>query len=325
LTVAKPRKPTLIDTISAGYTVLNRRLWVVVIPIALDVYIWFGSSLSLAPFLTLLRDKMQAIAALLVSDPFQQEQLVVNIQNADMRVMLAFLNLVPMLPAPLLYARGFMSEQVVHVRGTPGAIATIIIINLVALLVSSIFLTILTSGVFNTPCTVHACGRKTIHTTVSMAGFLLILVGIVLLGGLPFFIIMAMVASYVPTLVVPVVFFWFALGFWLYVYTGFSIEAILIDSAGPVQALFSSIRLVQHHFWSVLGLILISTLILSGLGFIWQIVATHALGIAVAMPGSAYIGSGLAAARLVFYRDRAAQGSYQRPATSDQRPATSDE
>jgi len=49
LTVTKPQNATLIDSISEGYAAINRRPWLLLVPLLLNIYLWFGAQLSLAP------------------------------------------------------------------------------------------------------------------------------------------------------------------------------------------------------------------------------------------------------------------------------------
>ena len=39
----------IIDTISAGFGMVNKRLWLIIIPILLDVVLWLGPRISIAP------------------------------------------------------------------------------------------------------------------------------------------------------------------------------------------------------------------------------------------------------------------------------------
>ena len=39
----------VIETLSAGYTAVNRQLWVLMLPILLDVFLWLGPHVSYSP------------------------------------------------------------------------------------------------------------------------------------------------------------------------------------------------------------------------------------------------------------------------------------
>lgn len=304
MTIAKPQTPNLIETISAGYAVLNRRLWVLLIPVGLNLYLWLGARLSLKPFLQNLNESVEASTALLAPDTRQQEHIVHSIQNTDMRVPLAFLNFVPVLPPDVLLPQNLSATTAITVSGLPGVIGSIVIINLLALLISSVFLTILASSVLNQPYTladqVHWV-RKVIR---DICGCLLLIFGVGLLLGLPFLVLSTILVGLLPGATIFVLIFWAVIGFWVYVYTGFAIEAVVLSEVGPLRAIYNSVNVVRRNLLSTLGLIFISLVVALGLEVVWRALAINPWGLVAAMAGSAYIGSGLVAARLVFYHER---------------------
>ncbi len=97
MAVVKPQTPGLIDAVSAGYVALNRRLWVIVIPIVPDLYLWLGTRLSLAPLIRSLSDRVASAPAQVLPDIAQPATLVQNLQQADLRVLPAWINFVPLL------------------------------------------------------------------------------------------------------------------------------------------------------------------------------------------------------------------------------------
>ncbi|NJN66828.1 MAG: hypothetical protein HC884_08970 [Chloroflexaceae bacterium] len=305
-----PTTPTLVTIMSTGYAALNRRLWVLVIPVAMNMVIGWGSRLSFAPFFSLHYDQVSSLAALTSRDPDHQKELIAYLQNADMRRLLAGYRFIPTLPDAVLYRGGLWSGQTTLVWSLGGALISAVSINLLTLLASSFFLTALTSAVTADPGTSPSPGIpipsvwETLVVAVRLASYLLLLAMGVLAAGLPSLILSILMVREFPLLATPLFLGWFVLWFWFSVFTGFGIEAMLVSRVGPVQAVLRSVRLVRHHLLGALGLVVLSMLITSGLGVIWSALAQHPAGLAVAMGGSAYIGSGLVAARLVFYRER---------------------
>src|SRR5882672_6277615 len=50
LAARRQAQPTgVIETLSAGYTAVNRQLWVLMLPILLDVFLWLGPHVSYSP------------------------------------------------------------------------------------------------------------------------------------------------------------------------------------------------------------------------------------------------------------------------------------
>ncbi|NJK81428.1 MAG: hypothetical protein HC914_16690 [Chloroflexaceae bacterium] len=292
----------MIDILSAGYTAVNRRGWVLLFPIILDLYLWFGARLSFAPIMGAIRNEIAFLADFVTRSPQQREALVITIINADMRQFLAWFNLVPLLGPDTL--RMLPAGQAVLTLNDPLSIVfSVALINVVALILSSIFFTLLARSV--TGRFGHtAYPRYLWHALQGIAGYLIILFGFLLGIGLPFAMLLALVSQALPALTAYVLVFGFLIGFWIMVYTGFAVEAVLISEVNTLQAILYSIRLVQRNFWSAMGLLMLTILITTGLSFLWADLIQGFWGVLVAVLGSAYISSGLVAARMVFYQQR---------------------
>ena len=91
------------------------------------------------------------------------------------------------------------------------------------------------------------------------------------------------------------------------VYLFFSVPAIFVSSAGPLQAIQRSVGTVRRHLWASLALILLTWLILAGMGQAWELLASYVpspYGVLLGILGNAYVASGLIAAGMVFYIQR---------------------
>lgn len=306
MSIAKPQSLNLIDTISTGYRVLNRRLWVLLIPIALDLYLWWGARLSLAPFLDNLRAVLGRAAMLFTTDAREQAQWVASIQHADMRSMLAWLNFVPVL-LPELLTQTEASTAVWYVRGLLGVVVAVLVVNLLALLCSSLFLNLIAGALRNDQFRLKALGWAVLVAAGAIAGYVLVLLGISTLLGLPFLVLSVVLVATLPALAPLIGLGWYVVLFWVYIYTGFAVEAIMLSRVGPLQAIYNSVNLVRRNLMSTLGLLLISFIVVAGLNVIWRSMATSTWGLTLAIVASAYVSSGLVAARLVFYRERMAR------------------
>lgn len=298
MSIAKPRNASLVDTIGAGYRALHRRPWVVGIPAGLSAYLWLGQPVGLGPLAGQLRASLSELGGLLGSD---REQLVQSIIASDVRLALAWLNFVPVLAPPA------GSGVAVGLAGVGQLAAALVVINLLALLLSSYFLTTLSeavSGDLRRP--LGSLGRS-LRVAGDIVRYLLALAGVGLVLALPFLAISAIVIAALPGATLAILVAWYVALFWAYVYTGFAPEAILISGAGPLRAIYNSVHIVRRDLAGTIGLLALSFVILTGLGVIWQRIAATPLGLAVAILGSAYVGSGLSAARLEFYRERLAR------------------
>jgi hypothetical protein len=300
LSIAKPRNVSLVDTISAGYRTLNRRPLVLAIPAALSAYLWLGAPIGLGSLAEELRLALVDAAGAIGAEQAAREELVRGLLASDLRVALAWLNFVPVL-AP----RGDAgAAAAIGLRGPLELIAAVVLVNLLALLVSSLFLTTLGEALQGERPQIWQRLRRSGRVARDICLALLALTGVGLILALPFLAISVIVIAIMPGATLLVLLGWYIALFWAYVYTGFAPEAITVGRAGPLRALYKSVHVVRRDLGGTLGLLLLSFVIASGLGVVWRQLAVSPPGLALAIIGSAYVGSGLAAARLQFFRDR---------------------
>ena len=122
--------------------------------------------------------------------------------------------------------------------------------------------------------------------------------------GLPFLFFAYLLIFLNPTIGLLALELLFVVGFWVNIYIGFYREAIVIHDQGPLRAIYTSFNVVRRNFWGTLGFLALSLIISLGSGVIWYRLVGSTAGLIVAMVGSAYIGSGLLAARMAFFRER---------------------
>lgn len=303
MSVVKPGNANLIDTLGSGYKLLNRRLWVLAIPAALSAYLWLATPITLAPAAADVRLALEELARTLGGNEASREQWAREILAGDVRVALAWLNFVPLLaPGP-----GHFPADTVQLHSPLELVGAAAVINLVALLLSSLYLTLLAEVVGGELARPIDSLRRAARVALDMVLYLLTLAGLGLILALPFLAISAILVVTLPSSTLLVLLLWYVALFWAYVYTGFAPEAITLSRAGPLRAIYNSVHIVRRNLGATLGLLLLTFVIVNGLGLIWRRLAETPPGLAVAILGSAYVGSGLAAARLVFYRERMAR------------------
>jgi hypothetical protein len=322
LTVNKPQTTSLIDTISEGYAAINRRPWLVVLPLLLNLYIWFGTQLSFAPLLTDLSAIARSGASSAEQNAAAAEQ-IRRIGDIDMRQPIAWLNFIPTLT---MYAIGatnadgtpagasFVREvppplaperDTIKVYDLGGAMLAVLLLNILALPLSAIFLTQLAAAVRDDRAGLPTSAQRAWRAMLALLGKAGVLLGVGLALGLPFAFLSILLMFFSPPLG------WFLIGVigillvWISIFLGFANEAIVVSGVGPLRALHTSFNIVRRNFWGTLGFLAISWLISAGSGVLWLNLAQGStIGLIVAITGSAYLGSGLLAARMAFYRDR---------------------
>lgn len=321
MTIPKPQNATLVDSISEGYAAINRRPWLVLVPLLLNVYLWFGAQVSMAPLITSLTSTLKSLNPAAAS---QEEMQLVYDQflatgGIDLRQQLAVLNYIPTLrlyvvggadsaagvPAipEVLQLINTQRSDTIQIASVGGALLAFVIINVVALVLSAIFLGQVGAAVRRdwSP----AVGlRRASKIGLALLGALAIILGVGLALGLPvlFFITLLLYLNQTLGVLALILVYWIAV--WVSIYIGFTAEAIVISGLGPLRAIYTSFNVVRRNIWGTLGFLALTLIIRLGSGVIWHALVNSTAGAIVAIVASAYIGSGLLAARMAFYRER---------------------
>ncbi|HJZ49875.1 MAG TPA: hypothetical protein VKE41_22020 [Roseiflexaceae bacterium] len=327
MTVTKPQNATLIDSIGEGYAAINRRPWLLLVPLLLNVYLWFGAQLSFGPLFNNVYSVLKGIQPGVVDQTEMQvlyDRLLAN-GSVDLRSELTFLNYVPTLrqyvigsvdsetsagvpaivePPRLIDAR---RSDTIEVATLGGALLAFLTLNTLALILSAVFLTQVGAAVR------HPQGARWLprgglagapRVGLALLGAVGIMLGVALALGLPFLFFAYLLIFLSPTIGLLTLELLFVVGFWIYIYIGFYGEAIVIQNQGPLRAIYTSFNVVRRNFWGTLGFLALSLIISLGSGVIWHGLVGSTGGLVVALIGSAYIGSGLLAARMAFFRER---------------------
>lgn len=328
MTVTKPQNATLIDSISEGYTAINRRPWLLLLPLLLNVLLWFGPQLSFGPLFTNIHGVLTSLQPGLVDQSEMQvlyDQLLAN-GSVDLRSQATFLNYVPTLhqysigvadspgnasgvpsiiePPRLIDAR---RTDTIEVATVGGAMLVFVTLNALALALSALFLAQVGAAIRN-PTGGMWLPRgglgAALRVGLAILGAVGIILGVMLALGLPLLFFAYLLIFLNPTIGLLALELLFVVGFWINIYIGFYREAIVIHDQGPLRAIYTSFNVVRRNFWGTLGFLALSLIISLGSGVIWFRLVGSTAGLIVAMIGSAYIGSGLLAARMAFFRER---------------------
>lgn len=299
--------PGVIDTIGLGYASLALRPLIVLPPILLDLYLWLGMRVTARP-LTL------EVASWIRREGEDGDAIAKDIQRFERTNVLELLSLrLPTFRMPTLVPN-LTSARLEQIGGTfdVGSLPwwLVIAIAVIALLVG---LVLGAGWLIAVACVVAGIGSLrdavspaiTLRRAVAMLGWLAVLIALFLLVSSPFIVgaLAGIMSGYDGIgLFVLVLLFPAA---WGYLFFYFSIQAIVVDRTGPLGALRASYKVVRSYFWQSMGFIGLSLTITTGIPFALRVFTTNAVGLVLAIIGNAFIASGMIAAAMLFYRDRA--------------------
>lgn len=321
----KAKKPGVIDTLSAGFDTINRRLWIVLLPMAVDLLLWRGPHITPQPLFQRLIAWQQAALSPgeTIAPSGQRVDEVLQTLEAALAgfnmLSLLVLNFVANVPNTTV-GRPADTSFVITVSNETAFVLLFVLIELVGLALGCFYLGLIAQQVRDGKVSLRRLGAKlgsycghalalALMVLAAAAALLVpltvLLVASVLLGG---------AAAQVTAGVVATALYFAAL--WALLFLYFAVDAIVVSEVGARRAILNSVLVVGKNFWPALGLIFLTILILTGTQIIWTSISYSSWGVMAGVVGNAYIASGLAAASMLFYSSRMAgleeNGYYKR-------------
>jgi hypothetical protein len=298
-----PTKPIgVVASLSAGLDVVIQGWRVMLIPLCLDLFLWFGPHLSIQP----VADRVWAeLAPLLDGNPavelLRQAASELNYFSTFSVAPLG----VPSLMAVKLPKENPLGQPSVYVVSDELQWMLLFVgLILGGLLAGGVYLGLIAQqvrdGAFSLSRLFGIVPRYWLSLLALVVALLLIgavlampiLLAVVLLSGL---------SIWIATLVVWIGFMLFL---WLVFHLIFTVHGILLNHQPLHMAVWNSLRLVAFNSFSVMGLVALFLALSGGLNFLWSLPKDDSWMLLVGIAGHAVISSGLLAATFVFYQDR---------------------
>ncbi len=308
----------LIDTLTAGFRLVQRRCWLLLAPVLLDIWLWQGPQLSIKPLTQgVLRlwapDNLPAELASL-ADTYRP----VLIEAGDRFNLLWLLSngltwLHSLLPG--LVEPAGLTRTASQIEVPPLALLVWTPLILIAGLgIGSLFLTSTASQthVDEDKENPRLWLRRGLRTWLALLIYGALLLALLLAVTVALSLLFSVIMLIAPGLGGGLATLGFLLGGWVvvwaYLMLYFVVAAVVTQGASLPEALWRSVNVVARNFWGTIGLVVLTNVLLSGFGFVWQRLADlGSWGLLAAIAGNAFLFTSLAAARLLFYQDRFAR------------------
>lgn len=295
----------VIDTITAGFRTLSRRVWVILLPIALDLWLWRGPKLSIAP---LVEEIIAWFEAAFQSMPAESGAVpsVFDFQTMAelLREVVGARNLFGLLAWGRLGFPSVAAALPINV-GTDRVIALnqawLALLWQVSLwggglLLTSVFLLLVSQAITDERPRFRRFWGRAIEI---LGGLVLVFVP---------FSFMAMMALTFGALLGPFVVFVGVGVLWVAVFIAFVPQAITLAHETPWRAIVSSFVVVRFNLWRTIALLVLVNVLSTGLGLIFVRLLQRGPFLVgfLAIAANAYVGTALTTALFIFYRDRLA-------------------
>ncbi len=312
--LAEQKPLGIIDVLTAGFEIVRKRPWAVLIPVVIDALIWVLPRLSLANLMRPMLDQAFDTTGAppdAVANAQQMREFFTQVLNL-FGLVAATLDSTVRLPSLLAFISGSTHSPINSLAYTvqlqSGLLAAFLFVPLflLGLFAAAVYIELIAQGVRPLQ------NEQPLAWLPRSALLWLRLITFSLLLGFFFFgseMIYALAAAFTP-LGIDVGSFVAALvavgWFWITIYFFFVIAAMSIGNIGLFDAIRRSVLILRLHFWASLGLVALTLFLDWGLKAVWSGLATpdFDLGILLAIILNATIGTGLLAGTMVFYQDR---------------------
>ena len=292
----------VIDTLTAAFNTVTKRLGLVIIPVFLDLFLWLGPKLSIAPVIektvNLFRLAMESVPTSVSPDANPAgmfEMMLDTLQNTVGQTNLLALLAWGRLGVPSVAGMrpiGSDADWVIEIAEYGQMFLLQLLILAVGLLIACIFLGMLAQTAGGEGLSLAKLSRRIGTYWLYMAAIFVPL-SIALIFGLSTGILLGAFGIFIGAMIL-----------WMMLYVSFVPHAITLGQEKPLRALWSSFSVVRFNFWPALGLILLTNVINTGLGLVWhRLLMNSAIGTLVAIVANAYVGTALTLALFIFYRD----------------------
>jgi hypothetical protein len=298
--------PGVLATISAGFDLTARHLWLLLIPAILDTFYWLGPRLRFQTLIEQLLDMLPAEAEVL--DLASQLADVAPQTNLFTTLTVQLIG-VPALMAGLAPEMTPLATQNLEVNNWPDWFGLFMIFNVGGLFLTALFYTMIALAVSKqTPEMIQLTGgqwgKRFLSSWLRLIGLALIFLFIVMVLYIPLifvgtilFLINGTLGS-IALLVGP-----FLIA-WIVIVLSMAPYGIIFYGRPLLRAVVESVRMVQAYLPSILYLLFTVMLIGALLDWLLFAVENGTWLTMVNIIGHAFVSTALVAAVFIFYRDR---------------------
>lgn len=301
--------PGLVNSVISGFNLVANHIYIILLPIALDLYLWFGPHLRIKALMEpALVEMMQQFAAFsqaqlqtttqaiqeLYSQLLQQFNLFSLIRSYPVGVFSLFSTTAPMenpLGSPLMWEVPTMGSAFLYWLG----------LSLLGLLLGTFFFREIArySGLDMVEHHLRSAAWHYLQT-ILLTLVLLVMAFFIAVPLLLLFSFLTMVSPFIAqiALFVIVVFL-----LWLVVPMVFAPHGIYFNQQNAMASLLTSVRMVRFHLPGTSLFLMAIFLMGEGLNIIWRIAPDTSWMALVGVLGHAFVSTALLAASFIYYRN----------------------
>jgi hypothetical protein len=308
----KPHPPGLVQALRAGLDTVANNLYLLVLPILLDLILWLGPRLSLKTLLTpMVEDAIQQLMTAGGTTTNDMMQVIAQLRQVWEQFLESFnlLSLASTFPvgipsllstwAPATNPLG--NPMVSDITTASSAWSIWFVIILVGFLAGSYYMGAIARRTLNlqAPYSLGTLGGQTLQSLV----LTIVLIGILLGVGIPILVMTGILAAISPVLLSPAIFVLGLVCVWIFMPIIFAPHGIFTFRQNALGSIRTSMQVVNGNRAGV-GMFVLSLMVLEqGLRMLWQTPTADSWLLLVGIIGHAFISTSLLSASFYYYRD----------------------
>lgn len=305
-----PPPPGVIGSLRAGFDAVASHVWLIIVPLALDIALWLGPRLSvdglLRPFVRYIFLQARRGVAASEMNQFLEAQTIFldGLQSFNLLSLVSKFRTFPIgissLLAQTMPVDTPLGEQnVVQISSLPLLVGLVFVLTAIGWISGGLYFRWVSGTTLGKEETAISLLRAIIQTLVLSICWL---IGLMLVL-LPVMFVLTLLALINPILANGAIFLILVLAFWLVVPLFFVPHGIFARRQNAFISALTSLRMARFTF-PTSGMFIISVVILSqGMNYLWSVPSNDSWMTLVGIAGHAFITTAVLAASFVYYRD----------------------
>lgn len=293
-------------TISAGFDLTTKHLWLLFIPVILDTFYWLGPRLR---FQDLIEQLLQMLPLEGTTLELADQLTAIAPQTNLFTTLSVQLIGVPALMVGVSPLKTPINPQIIEMASWSSWFGLFIIFSLVGLLMTAVFYTLIAFAVSKQTAEKNQMsagqwGKRAISGWVRLIGLVILFLFMAMILYVPLIIVGSLLLMISPVLGSAAALVGLFFVVWMVIALSMAPFGIILNGRPVLKAMVESTRMVLAHLPSVLYFLLAIFLIGATLDWILFAVENGTWLTLVNITGHAFVSTALVAAVFIFYRDR---------------------
>ena len=302
------RKTGLIAALSTGFDLTTHHIWIILLPLVLDVFYWIGPRLSIEKLI-------EESAAVLKEQPAFADMADQMLQIGSRFNLFTSLSL-PIIGIPALMG-GIVPEQtpvepaIVQIEDSFSWLVLFLGLSLLGLVFTTLYFVLISYVMqeqkIDARSNLALYSKRLFVSYIRLIGLGIVFIICLLVVWIPIISVAFLAGLVNSSLFYLVMMLGLAFFVLIVTYLSLSIPAIVFANRTVINAIRESISLVHNNLPSMMGLLLIVVLIGSVTNLLWHLADNGSWMTLVSIAGNAFISTALVMAIFIYYRDHEAQ------------------